>query len=660
MTALADIVKDAQKRASDQNQRVLKYRDYTQAYYGRKPSSGIRGSYADGRPALKDQQQMEGRLGSRPSPNMIKPIIDDVVSVAGGVPTITFDPEDDSDASHKVADTAARAVRGMYEMSRMDVGQANAAFFLKLFGDACYTLDPLRPKDIDKNDPFAQAGVYINVHDPSYAYPKFGSGREFNRIQDLYLIYEDVAAEDIKMLYPDVRNLTTSKAMIVVWYTKKFKSIMVSQQASGDPQEVYRDDHEYGFCPAEWAVNKATGSQMGLSEIDQASDLHSTSGMLFNLAVDSAISATFPIYHAHNAEHVGKLRLGPGALVETSEDGKFELLAPQANSHIAMSLLDMTQDNLLKQTGTAPVRIEGGPHHANISQRAQSGGQAPMEQRLALSQTILGSTLEWVNAKIALMLYKDRDLKKAEMTVYLAKKNGQGGRVTFKGDDLGGLWRNHVSWKNLLGGNEHEQLAMAMQLEKDGMYSGRKVLERIGDEDPERTLDDAKAWQIFKLTTQAQAQTQAQSAAQGQPPPGGPPSGPGGPPGEGPPGGPPPGGMPPGMPPGMGDAAQPPPPPPASAGMPPRPPVSASPADSPAGATSPPDIQSEVAQAINASSPQLMQELVEYYGIPGGLFVHVSDQRYVPVVRTILRPVVEQIFGPGAKLIISLKPRKGG
>ena len=80
----------------------------------------------------------------------------------------------------------------------------------------------------------------------------------------------------------------------------------------------------------------------------------------------------------------------------------------------------------------------------------------------------------------------------------------------------------------------------------------------------------------------------------------------------------------------------------------------------PAGGVPPiPDIGQMVQQAIAQSNPQLLQEIQNVYGTEDGIFVQVSDQRYIPILRTILKPVAEQIAGPGAKLEISLKPRKG-
>jgi len=659
--ALKAIAEKAWVRVDEQSPRIAEYSEHWRAFYNRQSFEGKSfGTYPDGRPALKDPaEMMRTRMMERPSTNLVKPIIEDAVATSGTVPTITFEAEDESDESVKLAALNSDAVRGQWELSQMDVAQANATWFRKLYGETCYSLDPMSEEDAKRTgDPFMLPGVRINVIDPSAAYPKFGTGAEWNRIQDLYIFRDGVPIDEVEYMYPDaVKNFKSDNVALTIisHYTKQYKTTLIQQGRGGDPVEAYREDHKYGFVPAEWSINKPSGGHWGLSEVDQASGLQRTQAILFQLAIDSVIWSVFPVFHVHQPEHVGDVVAGPGAVIETVEDGKVEILQPLGDSQSATGMLSMVQDNLLKQSGVAPIRIEGAINHSNISQRAQSGAQEPQQQRVNLSAIMLGSSLQWLNSKIAYILQNDPRFKNKQMSVYVTRSKGQSAaKVNFTGKQLGKLWRNRVQWGNLLGGNEHEQMVMALQLEKDGLYSGRKVLEAIGDDAPDRTIQEALQWQHEKA-----------QAMQGQGMPPGPPQPPGG-------GGSPTekadqgvgmlaGGMPkppaggPGE--GGGPLAQ---PPPAPAPIPPPPPMPSPPGGSPTAGPQGIDIWSQVQQALTQVNPQLLDEIVEVLGIPNGIYVQVSDQRYVPQIRTILQPVAEEMFGPGAKVEVSPSPFKRG
>lgn len=653
MTSPSDLAATCQDRASKQSYRIQNYQSYANEYFGRRERNqgAIRAAYADGRPALQDLSDMRARIQGRPgAPNLIKPIIDDSVAVSGLLPTITFDPKSESKEDQQQAVLCSRAVRGQYEQSQMDVGEANAVFFNKLFGEVCFTLDPLRPADAKKTgDPFALPGVYINVQNPGHCFPRFGTGRDINRIQDLFLYYRGVPLEEIEGLYPDsLRALhTRENCDIIVFYSKDEKRTLLQQ--GHQVHEVYAEDHNYGFCPAEWAINKPTGDQFGVSEIDQAIALHKNTQALFHLGMDSAIYGVFPILHVHNAEHAGRTKFGPGAVIETSEDGKVEMIMPGANSSVASMLLSLASDNLLKQTGKSPLRLEQNIQHSNTSGRAFANAQGPEEAHLAMSNTLLGSTLQWMNAKIAMILYIDPGFKNAEMSVYGADFKGQRSTVTFHGKDLGGLWRNHVKWPSLLGGNEHEQLVMALQLFKENLISGRKVLETIGEDDPERVLEEAH----LDMKQRAILMQAIQQAQQG-PPPSGPTAaadqgvalGAGAMPGSS--------SMPSnGSQPVQGGPAQPGPPPP-DQGMPPFRPIAAAPGGAPGGKSPIPDIWGLIQQVVAQLPRPLRGEIVNAVGMANGISLEVTDQGDVPLLRTALKQVAETVAGPGAKVEITV------
>lgn len=649
MTSPSELAKIAQKRQSEQNHRIQRYENFEAAYHGRREGGHVYANYADGRPAMKDLQDMNQRGQGRPSPNLLKPVIDDQVAIAGQLPTITFDPEDESEEAVKQAELASKVCRGMWELSQMSVNQVRAVMFNKMFGEVCYTLDPLRPKEASAtNDPFDVPGIYINVVNPKHAYPQFGVGRNFGRIQNLFLVHE-MEAEEAEAVYGNnmvIRN--NSRVSIITYYDRDYKCTVLSQ--GDEAVEIFRDDHKYGFVPAEWGINKVTAHQWGMSELDQATELQKTNDLLFNLSLDSIISSVFPVAHFHNAEHTGRLRVGPGAVIETSEDGSFEYIQPAGNTEAATRLLSQSQENLLRQVGTSPIRIDGQIQHSNTSRAALGGAQQPQEQRNAISNVLLGTTLQWLNSKMIRMLATDKGFKNTQLTVYGTDSAGSRSKTTFKGTDLGDVWRNRVQWTSLLGGNKHEDLVMSLQLQKEGIYSKKKVLESIGDPDPEGTLKAAQADQQAQMAQMQQAQ-QAQQPPQGGPPPGG-----GSPTEKADQGV---GMMAGALPQGAQEPA-----PPQGGGAPAQPgpqmpgfPAQATAPGSPSGGASPvPDIWSMVQQEITKVRPELLNHIVNCVGLPNGIYVQVDDQKYIPILRTILNPVAKMVGGSNGQLVVSIKP----
>lgn len=650
-----ELKKHCEERASKHWPRIERQRRMFSEFTGRPNGDQkgmVQGQYADGRPALRDLSDFHDSLQTRPgAPNWIKPALKDKISLLCPLPTTTFEPESDSDDDQKTAELVSRVVRGQHELSQLDVTQVSAVTFMTVCGNVAYTLDPLTPKSAqESDDPFALPGVYINVHDPSISFPRFGTGREFNRVQDLFLYFQDSPKEHIEHMYPNATAILhgSRRADIIVHYAKDYKCIIV---ASGQQAvEVFRDDHKYGFCPAEWAINESDGTQFGVSEIDQAISLQRNSQSLFHLAMDASILATFPPMHVHQPEHVGRVRYGPLAVIETVEDGSVTPLSSQVNVQVPSMLLDLSESNLLQQIGTSPLRQQMDIQHANISGRAINNAQGSMDSRIAMNNVLLGSALEWLNSKIAMILYTDKSFKNTQMSVYSTDSKGKKQNTTFKGSDLQGLWRNHVQWANPMGSNKHEEMVMYLQLHDKGLVPGSKVLEAMNEDDPERLIAEAKA-----------EQQQMQQSQMGAPP------GPGGPP---PPGGGAPdqalalsaGGMPSNAPGGPSQGpAQPPPgagasPPQGPSGpqMPGFPPLQAPPGSPPGGSTPVPDIFQEV-QQITQSLP-LKGQIVEVVGTsngkgkPKGIRVTVTDHRDVAILKTALKSVAEMLAGPGGQV----------
>lgn len=649
----SEVAEMAQDRVSTQTWRLQEYETLIAEYRGSWDQNGlVRGQYGDGRPALQDLETFGNSLRSRPgAPNWIKPIIDDRVALMCALPTITFDQASNNPEDQKQAELASIVVRGQYEISRMAVQQVRAAFFATLLGETAYTLDPLRPSEAKKRkSPFALPGVRINVQDPRFCFPEFGTGDEFDIVQSMVMFYRGISAKDVYRRYPQAKGQSTAdKFDIVVLYDKDYKCTVLNDGRRAI--KVEDEDYDYGFCPAAWGVNKTAGTQWGISEVDQTMHLHRNSQALFHLAMDGAILATFPPIHVHNAEHVGRVTYGPGAIIESSEDGNVNPLQSQVNPQIPVMLLDTSTSNLTKQTGTSPIRQDMNIQHANTSGRAIHGAQGAMEARIAMANILLGSTLELINSMVAIILNKDSEFRNAQMSVFGVKgKTGDRVTVDFTGEQLGGIWRNHVQWADPLGSNKHEVLVMYLQLYKEGLVSGRKVLEAVGEDNPETLLREAKLDQ-----QQKQQLMQAMQAGQGGQPPGGPTDaaqqgvalGAGAMPGggavpQGSPGG---GGGPEPQP----GATQPPP----GATMPGFPPSQAPPGGSPAPSMSGLDIWSAVQSA--ASGLKLHGQVTGAHGTPTGIQVTVTDHRDFAILKTALRTVAESVAGPGAKVDVQLE-----
>jgi hypothetical protein len=197
-------------------------------------------------------------------------------------------------------------------------------------------------------------------------------------------------------------------------------------------------------------------------------------------------------------------------------------------------------------------------------------------------------------------------------------------------------------------------MVMYDQLHKDGLVPGRKVLEVIGEDDPERLIEEARTEQSL-----VQAQLAVVQGGQGGPPgqdaaqmnmalgagamPGGDslPAGPTGP-GAAPP-------------PGPGGPAQPPGGGPSPPQMPGFPPLAGAPGGAPGGPSPVPDIQSEVQRVT--SSLHLKGEIIETVGTPRGILVRVTDHRDVGLLKTALKPVAELVGGPGAEVKVEVVNR---
>ena len=649
LTAAKTLCERGHERMASQQGRMAEYNQFLFEYFQHADESDTNtplANYSDGRPALRAPGEGEsGRSDRRGSVNFIKPIIKDLVSVRGGWPTTTVPPASGDDADQKNAVLITRALRQQHEHSAMIRQQQRAGFFLSCLGDTVYTLDPRLPSMVKADpDPFKPVGIYYNVVNPKHAFPRFRDANSGD-LESLFVI-NWLPMEEAEEQYPGMRFADREDPWIEVmhYYSRTERQTIV------DGTRFTGIVHNLGFCPAEWVCNEATDGRFAQSDISGTIELHRDVQALWSALEDSFVGSVFPIYVIHDAEQTqGQLEYGPGAQFTTTGTGNVTVLAPQSNPQAAQLIFDTARQNLMQQTGVAPVRIEGQIDKSNTSARSVDRQQAPMEQRLKLSLGLLTEGLQRLNAKCLLMLSNIPEFQEAPMDLYGRDTNGSY-HETFTGSDIGGWTKNIVKWDAMLGTTQQERSVASLQLYKEGQgdYPFSAVLEANGDEDPQATMARGRA--------EAEQRMKFQQSMQPPAPPGGGPGGPQGPPGGaggsptsaaeqamslagGGQGGPPGGAPPPVQPPPPNGAA--------GGGMPGFGPVDAAPTQPGLGSPAPvPDIAQTIRQVLATLS---LRGTADLEISKRGYVVQVTEYRDIPAVKQALRPVAEQ-FGVSIKV----------
>lgn len=653
LTGSRELVERAEARRAEHQPRLHAYERYERAYFGNDPvqpyGAAALNNYADGRPALRAPGENEPGKNHRAAPNYIKPIVKDMVAIRGVWPTVTVPPASAQPGDRDSSVRTTRALRQQHEQSAMVRKQQRAGWFLACLGDVCYTLDPRTPDmERDDPDPFRPAGVYFDVVHPAEAFPHFRG----DELIDLFIIRR-ISRSEAREAFPGVAldGDPTARIDVIHYYSKSERQTLV------DGRRATGVRHSLGFCPAEWASTEATDGHWAQGDIAGCVDLHEEVQDLWKVHEDSILFAVYPIIHVHEPElGQGQVTFGPGAQYTSRGAGKIELLAPQANPQSSALIFDGALDNLMKQSGVSPIRIEGQIDRSNVSARSVDRQQAPMEQRLKLSMALLGQTLQRLNSKCLLMLSNIDELKDAELTLYGQDREGIY-RETFSGAQIGGWVRNEVAWDALTGTTSEQAGLQSLQLYKEGtmpdgshLYPFEEVLARHRYPDPRAIMERARA--------ESAEHPPAGGAPPGIPPGGAPgPGGPGGMAGSAPPpgmddagkqqmslamggpggpggqagGGPPPVQPPPGTPP-NGAASAPP-------GVPNFPPVAAAPGSR--GSPAPvPDVFGIISSALAAISLRGSADPVVRNN---AIVVEVSDHRDVPAVKAALKPVEAQL-----------------
>jgi hypothetical protein len=633
LTPAKEIVEQCEDRRSAQAGRIAMYDKYLAHYFqsreGEAGTGAAVNNYADGRPALRAPGEKAGGSG-RASPNYIKPIIKDLVAIRGVVPQVVVPPASGQDVDRQKATLLTRALRQQQTHSGMVRQQQHTGFFLSCLGESCYTLDPRTPS-MAKNDPdpFRPTGIYYNAINPKFAFPEMRAMSD--DLEDLFWIVS-ISRSKARKEYPHVRldpakKDETEPVTVIHYYSRTERQTVVGGKMA------FGIVHNLGFCPAEWLTNEASDGRPGQSDIaGGVCELHSEVQDMWKITVDALVGSVYGLAVVKNVEQTsGQIEYGPGAQFNVWGAGEITFHTPVTNPQQAQLIFNMGLDNLFKQTGEAPVRIDNQIQGSNVSARSVDRQQAPMEQRIKGGMALVGNSLQRLNSKCLLMLSNIDEFKDESMELYGQDKDGTY-NVTFTGADVGGWTRNTVKWESMTGTTQQQKVLEATQMFKEApeQFPFSMVIEAAQYDDPAEIMEQGEA--EFKHRQSLQ-----------QPPPGqGPPGGGGDPQqaakdqmslagggGGGAPGASPPGGAP----------VQPSPPAGGPPPMPGFPPI----AGQPGGKGSPaptPDPATDIEQAM--ASLQLRGTAQPPVHDGKSWVVSVSDHRDVPMVKAALQAVEQQ------------------
>ena len=146
LTAAKELCERAEERRGGQMARIALYDRYLAAYFqGQTPDTTMGGAaldnYSDGRPALRAPGENAASLkGGRASPNYIKPIIKDLVSIKGQWPSLSVPPASGSDPDQKRSVLIRRSLVQQHTQSSMVRQWQRGGFFASCLGDAVIAL----------------------------------------------------------------------------------------------------------------------------------------------------------------------------------------------------------------------------------------------------------------------------------------------------------------------------------------------------------------------------------------------------------------------------------------------------------------------------------------------------------------------------------------
>lgn len=499
------LLEDLKKRKSKMSDAHAQYERTRAAYFGDPDAEsgyGVEGMDSAGRVTLRVDKIRSSLIHRAGKVNLLTPIVDDYMYLRGPVPTMKILPEDESDPAKIEAIKRSRILRAQWANSRMDVQQIEAAWYLTDLGDCVYTLTPVFPEDAET---FYPAGIYITVVDPSTAYPQFRTGFRRGELADIFIATKITPEQALTEYEVDSDK---KEIEVIHYFGKDYNCLIV------DEELVTTVVHNLGFCPAEWVRNKEVGGRFAQSDIGGVLDQHNELQIMTEVMKDSLIETTYSQLVVKDPVNVNEqFDIGPGAApIVVQGTGDVRRIPPAPPPQAADMIIGRTWENIQHQTGSAPIRTEGKIEGSNISARAINTSQGPMETRLAGSQLLLGQALQRLNAKIMLMFSNLEGFKGEEISIW-GQEAGKPFSMSFTPDEIGGWFRNSISYGAMVGSSNHEKAVVGLQLMGQQLVPGEWVLEQIGVEDPETQIKEAEA----QAMARAKAQQQMQGPPGGQP-----------------------------------------------------------------------------------------------------------------------------------------------
>jgi hypothetical protein len=500
------LLEDLKTRKSKASNRNARYERTRAAYFGdpdEEANYGVEGMDSAGRVTLRADKIRTSLISRSGKVNLLTPVVDDYMALRGPVPTMKILPEDESDPAKLEAIKRSRILRAQWANSRMDVQQIEAAWFLTCLGDCVYTLTPVFPDD---EEIFYPAGIYITVVDPSTAYPRFRTGFRRGELDDIFIC--TVVSPEVALAEYGY-DIDKKEIEVIHYYARQYTCLIVDEELQDTVV------HNLGFCPAEWARNKEVGGRFAMSDIGGVIDQHNELQIMTEVMKDSLIETTYSGLVVKDPVNVNEqFEIGPGAApIVVQGTGDVRRIPPAPPPQAAEMIIDRQWENIQHETGSAPIRTEGKIQGSNISARAINTSQGPMETRLGMTQLLLGQALQRMNAKIMLMFSKLDGFKDEEISIW-GQEAGKPFAMSFTPEELGGWFRNSISYGAMVGSSNHEKAVVGLQLMGQQLVPGEWVLEQIGVDDPETQIKEAEA--------QAQSRMKQQMALQGG---GGPPQG---------------------------------------------------------------------------------------------------------------------------------------
>jgi len=260
---------------------------------------------------------------------------------------------------------------------------------------------------------------------------------------------------------------------------------------------------------------------MGSSDIGSSLDQQDFLDFLVNVFADGIVHMTYPILGVKNPMNMGQdqIVVGPGAPPVTLQgDGDIIVRATQGDPKALIAMIQHTLDDVTATTGTSRARQEGQMRSNPTSGRAIQNIQQPQSTRIEFKQQVLGDAIETANRMTLMLQEKAPFLKTFKGPIYGNMKG-----VSFQAEfdassDIGGWYRNKVTWQSLVGMNLQQKTAVAYEGMVAGLWDDLESREMVGVEDPMGMRKRVESFKMWEGQVQQQMQQPQQQQPQGPQP----------------------------------------------------------------------------------------------------------------------------------------------